>query len=710
MARLLIVSRSMALAMRLADQHEVTEHPADDIDGLLPDIDADVLVLDVGDAVLAVNTVNALREADQDIPVLLVSGYQPEWEQVEAQRVEGVHVVPLPITRAALLVGIAELVGEEAPPLTPSAGIQPSPDGAAHDIGRDVLPGPAGPIVGVPPEPYTGSIPRPIPQSIPQDGTGTGAPVMSVAPTPTRADDEPPAPLGSAVPEATPTEIPAPASTPASVSAPASPSSPTAEAPEAIPASAPTPPPPPAAEVPSTAPPSAPVLPSPAAPLGSGPVAPGGASTPTGPSTLTGPSHPSAPSAPGSASTPAGPSTPTGLSNPPSPSTPAGLSTPPGADLVAPPPSADGAPGAPDAPSTTAAVPENPYDTGETGPAAPNGNGFGGPHPAAPPVPAADPVPEPDPRRPFAPSRWLRGAGPAASGEAHQPSDEGRRLPRLGHRPRKLQRPPEAGDPMAATASGVSTPVLTPPGLGVSLGHSDLHHDDSQNGDPQNDLHPNGLNPDDLGHDDLGRSDLDRRLDAEAAELLIRPGRPGAVLRTADLVRQLADRAGDLYGVNDTAQVLADDVIERADADAVAVLVPDGPVWRVSGGVGLRPLERRLQLDETHWLIAEIGAAGRAVLVEDTDIIRQDLAGAPLAAWRHLLAVPVPGVRAIVILARGDEGDAFTDRDLTAVISPVREAAALLLSAVETRRLARLLGPLREQDNDGLADRPRRPH
>ena len=147
-------------------------------------------------------------------------------------------------------------------------------------------------------------------------------------------------------------------------------------------------------------------------------------------------------------------------------------------------------------------------------------------------------------------------------------------------------------------------------------------------------------------------------------------------------------------------------MIERADADAAAILVPDGPVWRVSGGVGLRPLERRLVLEEAHWLISEIGSAGRAVLIEDTDIIRQQLSGAPLAAWRHLLAVPVPHVRAIVVLARGQEGGPFTDRDLSAVIAPVREAAELLAQAVQTRRLARMLSPLREADNDPAVRRP----
>jgi hypothetical protein len=163
-------------------------------------------------------------------------------------------------------------------------------------------------------------------------------------------------------------------------------------------------------------------------------------------------------------------------------------------------------------------------------------------------------------------------------------------------------------------------------------------------------------------------------------------------------VQTLTSRSGELFGVADTAQVLADEVVERAEADAAAVLVPDGTVWRVAGGVGLRPLERRLVLDDGHWVIAEIAVGGRALLVEDTDIVRPRLAGAPLASWRHLLAVPVPGIRAAVVLARGHEAARFSERDLSAVIGPVREAATLLAAAMETRNLARLLLPLTDSD------------
>jgi hypothetical protein len=165
-------------------------------------------------------------------------------------------------------------------------------------------------------------------------------------------------------------------------------------------------------------------------------------------------------------------------------------------------------------------------------------------------------------------------------------------------------------------------------------------------------------------------------------------------------VRALLDRRSELFGVAETAQVLADEVIERSESDAVAVLVPDGDRWRVSGGVGLRPLERRLVLDTSHWLITEIAVGGRALLIEDTDIVRPRLAGAPLAAWRHLLAVPVPGLRAAVVLARGQEAERFTERDLAAVVPVVAEASPLLTAALQTRELARVLAPLRDADGE----------
>ena len=86
--------------------------------------------------------------------------------------------------------------------------------------------------------------------------------------------------------------------------------------------------------------------------------------------------------------------------------------------------------------------------------------------------------------------------------------------------------------------------------------------------------------------------------------------------------------------------MLAEDLVERAETDAAAVLVPDGSVWRVNGSVGLRPLEQRTVLDATHWVVTEIALGGQVLLLQETALARPKLAGAPLSTWRHLLAVP----------------------------------------------------------------------
>ena len=372
MARLLLVTRSMALSLRLADAHDVVERPDDDLDTLTPDPGIDLVVLDAQDPQTAVETVESMRSRDIHTPVLVVSGYQPEWAGLLSASLPNAAVVALPITRASLLEGIERLLN----PASASRSTGPAP---------------------VPPVP---ELPQPVPPS---------------------------PPLAPAVPPLTPATGPVPVIAPTS-----------------------------------------------------------------------------------------------------------GRDAPP---------------------------------------------------------------PEPD----------------LVLGEDY--------------------------DPFFATA-------------------------------------PHGL-------DDLQPDPTMRRADASLVEL----------------VHQLSERTAELYGVPDTAQVLADEIVERADADAAAVLIPDGAVWRVTAGVGLRPLERRLVLDSSHWLIAEAALQGRALLIEDTDIVRQKIAGAPLAAWRHLMCLPVVDLRSAVVVARSAEAGPFTERDLAAVIDPIREASGLLQRALDVRRLARLLAPLRDLDD-----------
>ncbi|GLY32849.1 hypothetical protein [Kineosporia sp. NBRC 101731] len=611
MARLLIISRSLALGMRLTDLHEVDERSADDLEQHLPQVEGfDVLVLDVGDPVLAVNTVNSLREDEQAIPVMLVSGYQPEWEQVEAQQVEGVHVVPLPITRQALHRGVGVLLDGDPDEFI----VEPT---GAMPVSRPAAPVPP----SSPDDEETVRVP-----AIPAPTEKPTMVDVSVAPAASPTDGAPrPGKAGKTTAKAGP---PAAVETPASAKAPVPPGAGQAPGPadvaaaKAVQKAA-------EAKVTPALPPAEPNAP---------------ATGPLSPSTgrlgqqiaarrlqqtqslerLGSPQH--------DRNRPMGsrPQTPRPQTEAieVTPSQVAGLSY--SSPVVR--------PFSEQPPAGHRPTPQR--DQNPAAPAGPDGQA--------------------------APSRWR----PAPAPETGSINLSGnmaanRRMQRLGDRPRKFQR---------RTGPAENTPRT--PGRGLVTD-------------------PLGPRTDPYG---FPVSALERRLDAEAAASL-RPGLDGEPgLRTGDLIRMLAERTGELYGVSDTSQVLADDVIERASADAAAVLVPDGPIWRVSGGVGLRPAERRLELNDSHWLITEIGSAGRAVLIDDTDIVRQQLAGAPLAAWRHLLALPVPDVRVIVVMARGDEGEPFSQRDLSAVYPPVRESAVLLAQAIETRRLARALAPLREPE------------
>jgi hypothetical protein len=154
-----------------------------------------------------------------------------------------------------------------------------------------------------------------------------------------------------------------------------------------------------------------------------------------------------------------------------------------------------------------------------------------------------------------------------------------------------------------------------------------------------------------------------------------------------------------LYGVRETATAIAAHLRETVRVDAVAVLLPDGPLWTVAGAVGHRHLEERLSLRADHWLVIEVSSAHHGIVIEDTDIARSRLAGAPLAAWPHLLAAPINSVDGVVVLARGDLGPAFTSTDLARTSSVLSEADSLFVSSVKVRELARRLVTFAELDD-----------
>ena len=164
------------------------------------------------------------------------------------------------------------------------------------------------------------------------------------------------------------------------------------------------------------------------------------------------------------------------------------------------------------------------------------------------------------------------------------------------------------------------------------------------------------------------------------------------------LVLGLTEFLDELTTVADVADVVIADALDRTLAEAAALLVPDGACWRVAAGANLRPLEHRLELDESSWLVHEVALRGLGLLVEGTDIARTALQGAPLASWQHLLATPVPMVCGVLMLARSEH--AFDETDLKTQADLGREAGPWLQGAIETRALARALSPFTDETKD----------
>jgi hypothetical protein len=160
------------------------------------------------------------------------------------------------------------------------------------------------------------------------------------------------------------------------------------------------------------------------------------------------------------------------------------------------------------------------------------------------------------------------------------------------------------------------------------------------------------------------------------------------------LVREILERSDELfvYHLGIVAQAIVEDVIENLPADAACVLVRDEDGgWHVEGASGLRETETELVLDDDHWLVAQTVRSSAAVAIEDTDIARVQLRGAPLASWPHLMAEGTPDGRALVIAARDVSGEGFIERDVVRIAELCQEGQRYLAAGHDVRTLVRRL-------------------
>ena len=148
MARILVVSRNAAMAMGLsATDHEVVDLRPSAFESWMEqgDRDLDALVLDLIEPAVALDAVTRLRARALLAPALLVSSDVPGWDSPELRHLPAAQVLPLPISRPALLSALEDLLS-----------------GSDFDLDADQ-----------PPTPVTEHVPEPEPRARARTGAST---------------------------------------------------------------------------------------------------------------------------------------------------------------------------------------------------------------------------------------------------------------------------------------------------------------------------------------------------------------------------------------------------------------------------------------------------------------------------------------------------------------------------------------------------------
>jgi hypothetical protein len=156
----------------------------------------------------------------------------------------------------------------------------------------------------------------------------------------------------------------------------------------------------------------------------------------------------------------------------------------------------------------------------------------------------------------------------------------------------------------------------------------------------------------------------------------------------------------------DLPQIAAAETARRVRADVVVLLLDNGEgLMEVSGGVGLTPAERRLNVEYSRDVMRELFRAGVG-LIEDTDRVRGALAGIPGSRAETLVMVPLVHERlgfGVLMAGRnrsqtGVPTEVFSDAEIEVLMGFADAAAASLRTAVLLRHLK---GQLRALEDEG---------
>jgi hypothetical protein len=143
-------------------------------------------------------------------------------------------------------------------------------------------------------------------------------------------------------------------------------------------------------------------------------------------------------------------------------------------------------------------------------------------------------------------------------------------------------------------------------------------------------------------------------------------------------------------------------------ADSAAVLVPDAGTWMVISDTDLPDTNGTLRITAGHQMIREVLYGGGPRIVHGSDRRPRDIAGVPLPASDHLLALPLRQAESVILLSRAHPP--FHREELHLLSSILDLQGTMLDLALKMRKLREDLDEALERPAGPAEPVGRRPH
>lgn len=165
---------------------------------------------------------------------------------------------------------------------------------------------------------------------------------------------------------------------------------------------------------------------------------------------------------------------------------------------------------------------------------------------------------------------------------------------------------------------------------------------------------------------------------------------PAPVLDWRIIANQLTQAVQSIPAVAVVAQTMANELAAASGAHVAVMVRDDSGRWQVEAGVGLRSFEWAQTLQDDDWLVWAGRDQHPSLMVMDTDVVRGDLTGAPLAS--RLQLVRTHSTKAPFFVCAGWESDDGNDTGRVAlVVEAVRRHSQAMADALGVRSFAEWL-------------------